>query len=231
MRLQLELLKPEMFLNEHGIDSTVVSFGSARIPDPMHKAKARTKRLAELTAHYDEARIFAHKMTEMSMKNGGRDFAIVTGGGPGATEAGNLGAAEAGGKSIGLGIVLPHEQAPNPYVTLELSFKFHYFATRKMHFPMGARTICIFPGGFGTMDEIFEALTPIQTGRIERIPFLIFGKALWEKVIDWQSSIHSYTIAREDIDLFQFVATANEAVHPISAWVLASKREAIPICD
>jgi uncharacterized protein (TIGR00730 family) len=135
----------------------------------------------------------------------------VTGGGPGIMEAGNRGADDAGGHSIGLNIVLPHEQAPNAYVTPDLCFNFHYFAVRKMHFLMRARAICIFPGGFGTLDEMFEALTLIQTGRMERVPFLLFGKAFWDSVINWQALVEAGTIAAADLALFQYVETAEEA--------------------
>jgi uncharacterized protein (TIGR00730 family) len=228
VRLQLELLKPEMLLNEAGIDSTVVLFGGARIPAPSEKGKARTETLADLSAFYDEARDFARLMTEKSLAGGGRDNVIATGGGPGVMEAGNRGALDAGGRSIGLSIVLPHEQAPNAYVTPELSFNFHYFAIRKMHFLMRARAICVFPGGFGTLDETFEALTLIQTGRMERIPFLMFGRAFWEKVINWQALAEAGTISPEDLDLFRFVETAQEAVDVIEAWEPAPPRKVIP---
>ncbi|WP_281708943.1 LOG family protein, partial [Phaeobacter italicus] len=156
VRLQLELLKPQMMLDEHGIESTIVMFGGARIPAPADKEKARTQTLRDLSHFYDEARKFARLMTEKSMANGGKTDVIVTGGGPGVMEAGNRGAIDAGGASIGLNIVLPHEQAPNEYVTPDLCFNFHYFAIRKMHFLMRARAITIFPGGFGTLDEVFE---------------------------------------------------------------------------
>ncbi|MGE4327092.1 MAG: LOG family protein, partial [Pseudodonghicola sp.] len=187
VRLQLELLKPELLLTERQIESTIVLFGGARIPEPAQKHTARTKTLAELSAFYDEAREFARLMTLKSIATKNREFVVTTGGGPGVMEAGNRGAADAGGISVGLGIVLPHEQAPNQYVTPELTFNFHYFAIRKMHFLMRARAICIFPGGFGTLDEMFESLTLIQTGRMERVPFLLFGRAFWEKVINWEA--------------------------------------------
>ena len=130
--------------------------------------------------------------------------------------------------SIGLSIVLPHEQAPNEYVTPELSFNFHYFAIRKMHFLMRARAICIFPGGFGTMDEMFEALTLIQTGRMEQVPFLLFGKSFWEEVVNWQALAESGTISDEDLKLFRFVDSAAEAVEIIEAWKPLPKRTEIP---
>ena len=228
VRLQLELLKPQLLLDEHGIESTIVLFGGARIPDPAHKDKARTKTLADLSQYYDEAREFARLMTEKSLLTKCRENVIVTGGGPGVMEAGNRGAVDAGGISIGLNIVLPHEQAPNAYVTPELSFNFHYFAIRKMHFLMRARAICVFPGGFGTMDEMFETLTLIQTGRMDRVPFLLFGRAFWEKVINWEALADAGTIANEDLDLFRFVDTAKEAIELIENWEPAPARDSIP---
>ena len=226
VRLQLELLKPEMLLDEEGIKSTVVMFGGARIPAPADKANARTQTLADLSKYYDEAREFARLMTE---RGDASENVIVTGGGPGVMEAGNRGAIDAGGKSIGLNIVLPHEQAPNEYVTPELCFNFHYFAIRKMHFLMRASAITVFPGGFGTLDELFEALTLIQTGRMQKVPFLLFGKAFWDSIINWDALSEAGTISAEDLDLFQFVETAEEAVAAMDAWVGAGeKRGAIP---
>lgn len=228
VRLQLELLKPQLILDERNIDSTVVLFGGARIPSPEERHTARTETLAELTHFYEEARLFARRMTEKSIASGNREFVITTGGGPGVMEAGNRGAEEAGGVSIGLNIVLPHEQAPNTYVTPELCFNFHYFAIRKMHFLMRARAICVFPGGFGTLDEMFEALTLIQTGRMERVPFLLFGRAFWEKIINWEALEDAGTISPEDLDLFRFVESAEEAATVIEEWGPAPARDDIP---
>ena len=228
VRLQLELLKPEMLLDEAGIESTIVLFGGARIPEPSQKDKARTKTLADLSKFYDEARKFAHQMTLKSMESDGREDVVVTGGGPGVMEAGNRGAEDAGGKSIGLNIVLPFEQAPNEYVTPELCFNFHYFAIRKMHFLMRAKAICVFPGGFGTMDELFEALTLIQTGRMERVPFVLFGRAFWEKIINWDALADAGTISNEDLDLFRFVETADEAMELIESWERSGPRDSVP---
>ncbi len=228
VRLQLELLKTELLLAERGVQSTVVLFGGARIPEPAQKDKARTKTLGELSRYYEEARRFARAMTERSVATGCRENVIATGGGPGVMEAGNRGAAEAGGISLGLSIVLPHEQMPNAYVTPELSFNFHYFAIRKMHFLMRARAICVFPGGFGTLDETFEALTLIQTGRMERVPFLMFGRAFWEKIIDWEGLADAGTISPEDLTLFRFVETAEEAMEAIDGWDPATRRAQIP---
>lgn len=218
IRLQLELLKPQMMLDEEGISSVVVLFGGARIPAPEKKKEARTQTLQELSHYYDVAREFAHRMTERSMAGGGTENVIVTGGGPGVMEAGNRGAVEAGGRSIGLNIVLPHEQAPNEYVTPELCFNFHYFAIRKMHFLMRAQAICLFPGGFGTLDEMFESLTLIQTKRMEPVPFLLFGREFWERIINWDALADAGTISEEDLSLFQYVETADEALAAIDAW-------------
>ena len=228
VRLQLELLKTEMLLNERNVNSTIVLFGGARIPDPANKAKARTKTLASLSSYYEVAREFSRLMTLESLKTECRENVIATGGGPGVMEAGNRGAAEAGGISIGFSIVLPHEQAPNAYVTPDLSFNFHYFAIRKMHFLMRARAICVFPGGFGTMDEMFESLTLIQTGRMERVPFLLFGKDFWERVINWQALADAGTISDEDLDLFRFVDSAKDAVDLIKNWEPGPARDKIP---
>lgn len=229
VRLQLELLKPEMLMTEYGIESTVVLFGGARIPAPERKDTARTKTLADLSRFYDEARDFARIITERSLKQGKGENIIVTGGGPGVMEAGNRGAADAGGVSIGLNIVLPHEQAPNSYVTPDLSFNFHYFGIRKMHFLMRASAIAVFPGGFGTLDEMFESLTLIQTGRMHRVPFLLFGREFWEKIIDWKALADAGTISEDDLDLFRFVETAEEAIQAMDTWHHpATKRGEIP---
>lgn len=226
VRLQLELLKPELMLDEQGITSTIVMFGGARIVEPSKKDTARTKTLADLSKYYDEARKFARLMTESGESH---ENVIVTGGGPGVMEAGNRGAIDAGGKSIGLNIVLPHEQAPNEYVTPELCFNFHYFAIRKMHFLMRAKAVTVFPGGFGTLDETFEALTLIQTGRMERVPFLLFGRAFWESIINWDALADAGTISADDLDLFRFVETAEEAIEALENWEGAgTKRGVIP---
>ena len=219
VRLQLELLKPELMMAEYGVKSTVVLFGGARIPEPAQKGAARTPALAELSHFYEEARRFARIITERAQAADPSENVVVTGGGPGVMEAGNRGAAEAGGISIGLNIVLPHEQQPNRYVTPDLCFNFHYFAIRKMHFLMRARAICIFPGGFGTMDEMFESLTLIQTGRMKRIPFLLFGREFWTRVINWQALADEGLIAPADLDLFRFVESADEAMEIIESRV------------
>ncbi|PKP84641.1 MAG: TIGR00730 family Rossman fold protein [Alphaproteobacteria bacterium HGW-Alphaproteobacteria-2] len=218
VRLQLELLKPELTLAERGIQSTIVMFGGARIPRPEEKHTAATPTLADLSGYYEVAREFARLMTEKSLASGCRENVICTGGGPGVMEAGNMGAAEAGGCSIGLNIVLPHEQAPNEYVTPELCFNFHYFGIRKMHFLLRAKAVVVFPGGFGTLDEMFEALTLIQTDRMKRLPFLLFGEAFWRRIINWEALAEAGTISPEDLDLFRFVDTAEDAVRLIETW-------------
>ncbi len=209
VRLQLELMKPEMMLDAAGVNSTIVMFGGARIPEPAKKDTARTQTLSDLSVFYEEARVLAERVTA---KSDGHENVVVTGGGPGVMEAGNRGAMDAGGRSIGLNIVLPHEQAPNPYVTPELCFNFHYFAIRKMHFLLRAKAICVFPGGFGTLDELFESLTLIQTGRMAPVPFLLFGEAFWRKIIDWDALADAGTISDEDLNLFHFVETADDAL-------------------
>jgi uncharacterized protein (TIGR00730 family) len=224
VRLQLELMKPELMMSEYGIVSTIVLFGGARIPEPAKKDSARTPALSDLSKYYDEARSFARIMTERSLRNGKLEGVIVTGGGPGVMEAGNRGAEDAGGVSVGLNIVLPHEQAPNRHVTPDLCFNFHYFAIRKMHFLLRAKAVVVFPGGFGTFDELFESLTLIQTGRMRQVPILLFGKDFWERVIDWTALCEAGTISPEDLDLFRYVETAEEAAGIIENWSDWSKR-------
>jgi hypothetical protein len=230
VRLQLELLKPQLLLDEAGVETTVVLFGGARIPDAAHAGQARTPVLAALSRYYEEARRFAFMVTESSLvESRGRRRVIATGGGPGVMEAGNRGAAEAGGRSVGLNIVLPHEQAPNAYVTPDLCFNFHYFAIRKMHFLMRAEAVCVFPGGFGTLDEMFEALTLIQTGRMAKVPFLLFGREFWDSVINWEALAQAGTIAAEDLDLFRYIETAEEALEAMRTWTgRTQKRGQIP---
>ena len=218
VRLQLELLKPDLLMNERGIQSTIVMFGGARIPRPEHADQAATPTLAKLAHYYDEAREFARLMTLRSVQSYGREDVIVTGGGPGVMEAGNRGAKDAGGVSIGLNIVLPHEQAPNTYVTPDLCFNFHYFAIRKMHFLMRAKAITVFPGGFGTLDELFETLTLIQTDRMKKMPFVLFGREFWEKIINWDALAEAGTISPEDLKLFHFAETAQQAIEIIDGF-------------
>lgn len=228
VRLQLELLKPELGLDAHGIKSTIVLFGGARIPRPEDRDGARSDTLRDMSKYYEEAQEFARVITERSLASDCTENVVVTGGGPGVMEAGNRGAMEAGGKSIGLNIVLPHEQEPNHYVTPELCFNFHYFAIRKMHFLMRAKAIAVFPGGFGTMDETFEALTLIQTGRMEQVPVLLFGEDFWREIINWDALVRAGTISADDLNLFRFVETAQDALDVIDGWTLSGKRGEIP---
>lgn len=216
IRLQLELLKPEMILTEHGVKSTVVMFGGARIPEPGQdpwaaKNDVQRANLTRAAVYYNEAREFARLCSIQAARSDYQEYVVVTGGGPGVMEAGNRGAADVGAPSIGLNIVLPHEQAPNAYVTPEFSFNFHYFAIRKMHFMMRAKAVTVFPGGFGTMDELFETLTLIQTKRMARIPLILFGERFWREIIDFDSLADFGTIAPEDLDLLNFVDTAADA--------------------
>lgn len=231
IRMQLELLKPELIQTELGIESTIVIFGSARILAPevaamnLEKARgsgdpalvARAETGVAMSRFYDEARRFAAIVTERS-RNLDTPVYVVTGGGPGIMEAGNRGAHEVGGKSIGLNIVLPHEQAPNPYITPELCFQFHYFALRKMHFVMRSIALVCFPGGFGTLDELFETMTLIQTGKSRSRPILLFGRAFWEKLLDFQHLIDTGMISPGDVNLFRFVETAEEAWEHLASF-------------
>lgn len=218
VRLQLELLKPEMILEEEGVESTVVLFGGARIPSPENKDKARTKTLADLSKVYDEAREFAKLVTLESKKLGGKELVVCTGGGPGVMEAGNRGALDAGGRSVSLNIVLPFEQAPNEYCTPELAFNFHYFAIRKMHFLMRAKVITVFPGGFGTLDELFETLTLVQTHRMKPLPIILFNRDFWEGIINWEALADAGTISPDDLNLFHYAETARDAMEIMENW-------------
>jgi len=216
VRLQLELLKPDLGLREHGIESTIVVFGSARVPAP--GTAGADPRLAAKAGYYEMARVFARQVSERARRPPKRHLVVVTGGGPGIMEAANRGAHEAGAVSVGLNIVLPTEQVPNPYVTPALSFQFHYFALRKMHFLMRARALVVFPGGFGTLDELFDALTLIQTGKIAPIPVLLFGEAYWRRVIDFDVLVAEGMIDREDREIVRYVSTPDEACACITAF-------------
>ncbi|MBK0401161.1 TIGR00730 family Rossman fold protein [Limibaculum sp. M0105] len=207
VRLQLELLKPELAMGDLGITSTVVLFGGARVPRPGDAVPPKREWLKRF---YQEAQDFARLVGGECVRRGGGELVVVTGGGPGVMEAGNRGAHEAGAPSMGFNIVLPHEQEPNHYVTPELSFNFHYFGIRKMHFLMRARAIAVFPGGYGTLDELFETLTLIQTQRMRPLPVLLFGSDFWDDIVNWQALVDAGTIAPEDLDLFHFVDTAEE---------------------
>jgi len=232
IRLQLELLKPEMVLAQNKVKSTVVVFGSARVvpPDQARKelAEAQAKAKAApgdydlaqavkaarmkvgFSAYYEEARRFAAIISRAQRSDKRLEFVIVTGGGPGIMEAANRGAFETGCRSIGLNITLPHEQYPNPYITPELSFQFHYFALRKMHFMMRSKALVAFPGGYGTLDELFETLTLVQTGKKRPIPIVLFGREFWERVIDVDFLAETGMISWEDTRLFKIVEKAEE---------------------
>lgn len=232
VRFQLELLKPEMLLDEARVGSTMVMYGSARIPSPdeaQAKIDAAKKgdewdqkvaaNLAAKAKYYDEARKLARLVSEKAIiEEGKRQFVVCSGGGPSIMEAANRGASDAGSESIGLNIVLPHEQAPNSYVTPYLSLNFHYFALRKMHFLLRARAVAVFPGGFGTFDEFFELLTLIQTGKMKPLPILLFGKDFWTRVVDFEAIAEEGTISKKDLELFKWCETADEAWGHISEF-------------
>ncbi len=232
VRFQLELLKPEMLLDDAAVGSTLVVYGSARIPPPdavetaLEGAKDLpederrvVENLAKKAKYYAEAHGLARIASEKSIvEDGKRQFVVMSGGGPSIMEAANRGACDAGAESIGLNIVLPHEQAPNPYVTPYLSFQFHYFALRKMHFLLRARAVAVFPGGFGTFDEFFELLTLIQTGKMKPMPILLFGREFWNRVLDFDALAEEGTISRKDLDLFRWCETAEEAWRHIAAF-------------
>ncbi|MCW2410462.1 MULTISPECIES: LOG family protein [unclassified Sphingobium] len=222
VRFQLELMKPELLLDEAKIASTFVFYGSARIPEPEaaqalidaapdERARKVAERLAEKARYYEEARKLARIAAQCPPNEAGcHHFVVCSGGGPSIMEAANRGAADVGAQTIGLNIVLPHEQAPNPYVTPDLSFQFHYFALRKMHFTLRARALAVFPGGFGTFDEFFELLTLVQTGKMKRIPILLFGKDFWTRVVNFEALAEEGVISPRDLDLISWVETAEE---------------------
>lgn len=230
VRFQLELLKPELLLDEAKIESTLVIYGSARIPEPDQAdgleaaatddaSRNIARRLKAKARYYDEARKLARLASQVPVDaNGDRNFVVCSGGGPSIMEAANRGAADEGRRSIGLNIVLPHEQAPNRYVTPSLSFQFHYFALRKMHFLLRARAVAVFPGGFGTFDEMFELLTLIQTGKIKPIPIVLFGKQFWNRVVDFEALVEEGVISARDLKLFTFVEHAEEAWDVIQSF-------------
>lgn len=222
VRFQLELLKPQLIMDEANIASTFVMYGSARIPEPA-KAQALLEiaegetavRIAQSLVEKSKYYTVAYELAQLASafprdEEGKRHFVVCSGGGPSIMEAANRGAAEAGHESIGLNIVLPHEQAPNPYVTPALSMQFHYFALRKMHFLLHARALAAFPGGFGTFDELFELLTLIQTGKIAPIPVLLYGRKFWERVVNFEALVEEGVVSAKDLGIFTFVETAEE---------------------
>jgi uncharacterized protein (TIGR00730 family) len=238
-RLELDYLKAETLLEENGIEHSIVVFGSTRIAEPAtarrHLAEAEgalardpdngmlkqrvavARRVVSKSRYYEVARAFSKLVSAEEGPEGDR-LAVVTGGGPGIMEAANRGAWEAGAPTVGLNITLPHEQFPNPYITPELCFQFHYFAMRKLHFMMRARALVVFPGGYGTMDELFETLTLIQTRKIAPVPVVLVGEDYWRQVFDPDFLIAEGTIAPEDRDLFWFAETAEEIWADIRHW-------------
>ncbi|MEN9395623.1 MAG: hypothetical protein RLZ81_153 [Pseudomonadota bacterium] len=240
VRLQLELLKPERYLRRHKIQSTVVVFGSARVPSPQQAqstlaelvekvrlnpgdegltvALARARQHVRQSRYYEEARRFSEIVSRRFQEEGRRDFVVVTGGGPGIMEAANRGAFDAGARSIGLNITLQHEQAPNPFITPGLCFQFRYFGLRKMHFLLRARALVVFPGGFGTLDELFEVLTLVQTGKVRRVPIVLVGTEFWRKAINFEFLIEEGFINAQDVRLFTVVDKAEEIVSALQEF-------------
>ncbi|MFO0791692.1 MAG: TIGR00730 family Rossman fold protein [Pirellulales bacterium] len=239
LRMQLELLKTETHLREHQIDSTVVVFGGTQIM-PRAQAEAvlreatlnaetsphdhrviraldRAKRIVAKSHYYDEAREFSRLVSTSKQVDGRPKLVVMTGGGPGVMEAANRGAFEAGEKSIGLNIDLPHEQEPNPYITPDLCFQFHYFAMRKFHFVLRAAALVVFPGGFGTLDELFDCLCLRQTRRMQQIPIILYGREYWDGVINFRYLADEGVIDDEDIKLLDFAET------PQQAWDIIAK--------
>jgi uncharacterized protein (TIGR00730 family) len=232
-RLQLELLKTEISLRHHKIKSTIVVFGGTRILEPA-KAESRLKRaqaalkrkpndpgrkrevriaqsILKKSHFYDEAREFARLVSLEGQEDGAAEYVIVTGGGPGVMEAANRGAYDVGAKTVGLNITLPLEQEPNPYITPDLCFQFHYFAIRKMHFMLRAKALVAFPGGYGTLDELFEALTLVQTHIVKPLPIVLFGESYWKRLIDFDFLVEQGTIDPEDVELFVYADKALDA--------------------
>tara|TARA_R110002110_G_scaffold205066_7_gene417273 strand:- start:429837 stop:430757 length:921 start_codon:yes stop_codon:yes gene_type:complete len=239
-RLQLEFLKPELVQTDEGITSTVVIFGSARIPEPeiasdrlataetlarqapdskeLQRKLALAQRVMANSRYYSEARKLSQLITEATLATGPCDMVVITGGGPGIMEAANRGAMDANGKSIGLNIVLPFEQRPNVYITPELCFQFHYFAIRKMHFLKRAKALVACPGGFGTLDELFETLTLIQTSKIEPVPVLLMGKRYWQRIVNFDALVEEGAISEQDLEIFRYVEDAEEAWQVIKSF-------------
>jgi len=233
LRMQLEMLKPDLAQKEHGIEHTVVVFGSARFrsEEDSHRelmraresgdaqAIAKAEKLVRNAAFYEQSRALARTITQFSATQAPEHkFFICTGGGPGIMEAANRGAQEAGGISVGLNIALPHEQSPNPYITPDLSFKFHYFALRKMHFMMRAKALVAFPGGFGTLDELFETLTLVQCKKAKPVPIVLFGSNYWQRLLNLQVLVEEGVIAEEDLELFTYVDSVDDAWQFIRAF-------------
>ncbi|QCT94753.1 TIGR00730 family Rossman fold protein [Caminibacter mediatlanticus TB-2] len=238
VRLQLDYLKPEIIMKKFGIKNTIVVFGSARVKEnntalkELEKIKKELEKkpskellkklriaesMVEKSIYYEEAREFGRLVGKYKGTHN-NEVVIMTGGGPGIMEAANRGAYEVGAKSIGLNIQLPHEQFPNPYVTPELCFQFHYFATRKMHFLERAIALVVFPGGFGTLDELFETLTLIQTRKNKKIPVVLIGKEYWQKLINFEMLVSHGMIDKEDLKIFVYKENAKDAFEYIKNW-------------
>jgi uncharacterized protein (TIGR00730 family) len=250
VRLQLELLKPELVMQKEGVSSTIVVFGGTRVLErpeaeervqrakkalarkPGDKGLQRDLRIAEnvlkKAPYYDQARELGRIVSGQCQVNHHCDYVICTGGGPGIMEAANRGAHDIGAKSIGLNITLPFEQEPNSFISPELCFEFKYFAIRKMHFLMRAKAMIAFPGGFGTLDELFEALTLIQTKRMQPIPVVLFGKDYWSRLVDWEMFVEEGTISPEDLDLIQYAETAEECWRIIADFYQHVTPEPLP---
>ena len=247
VRLQLELLKPELLQQQQGVKATVVVFGGSRIPDietaqsnlqqaemaaaedpenpDIQRQVAIARRILAKSGYYQEARKLGRLISAICHDRSGCNLYVITGGGPGIMEAANRGADDAGAQSIGLNIVLPHEQAPNSYISPELCFQFHYFSVRKMHFLMRAQALVAFPGGFGTLDELFETLTLIQTKKIEPLPVLLFGREFWQQAINFEFLVEEGVISPEDLNIFNYVETAEEAADIIRDYFQTQKTE------
>ncbi len=227
LRFQLEMLKPDIEQHAQGIENTIVVFGSARFPAPEQaqqalalardsgdaQALALAQRQERNAVFYEQARLFGRLVATYSKPLlPAQQLFICTGGGPGIMEAANRGAQEMGAPTIGLNIALPHEQGSNPYVTPSLNFKFHYFALRKMHFMMRAKALVAFPGGFGTLDELFEVITLVQTRKAKPVPIILFGSSYWKRLLNFDVLIEEGAISPEDLKLIEYVD------EPQAAW-------------